>query len=266
MNRFLCALIGLLCSLLSFAQVDVLLSPEQLAQVGKKRMTLLPRVAPLSEETILLADKSQLYALSEASFYALSKSSSRQISDFAVVGDFIMAIVDKKLCALNEQYNWETIASLPAAKMQMAPGYSSVYFYDTVPVKKKYNLYVYNMKNLKMAKLIASPEPITAVVETGTTVLFSTPGSIYGVDGIQGKVAELINLKDAGQIVSMCMNSRQDILYVSTTQGLYKVEKGRTVRLSKEASGPVCMDGKGLVVARPEKSVIYRLHNELLDK
>jgi hypothetical protein len=211
---------------------------------------------------ITLSNDSQFYQLGWGGAIPIGKRSKQNISGFAYTSEgLLLAIMDRDLCYINSEGNWQRLFTLPSPGMSIASGKDVIYMYENEENTGKYHAYVL-AKEGRYKNLFVSPRPIKGVCELVDSIYVAIENGIYSYSPQKNKLNLVVALEKGLSITSLAADPVNEILYFSTQSSIYAHKKNSLVILTKEFPGSnVKHFGNGLIIFNPLSKDILRIVN-----
>lgn len=211
---------------------------------------------------ITLNGGNQLYCLGWGGIVPFGKKSNVPIYSFTYTSDSLIFIVqDKSLSTIDKSGFWKSVLELKNQQMAISSGNEVIYIYDQKKELQTYCLYVL-AKHGKYKKLLKTPKPIGAVLESGDSILISIESGLYAYNKITQKLNPLFALDKENTITSLTKDEKHGIIYFSTTYNVYALKNNTLIKLQSEFPNSIIkyFNG-GLIVFNSKTKNIFRILN-----
>ena len=171
-----------------------------------------------------------------------------------------MVVKENELCFLNKAGNLEKIVELPLEDMSIATGHEVIYLFNQSS-KINHKLYAYT-KGGKYKQLLQSPKPISAIVELKNSLYIAIESAVFSFSSEVDNLNLITAFQKENKIISMTADSDNQILYISTLEGIYALQNESLVYLTSDFKANIIKYFKGgLIAFNPEKKDIVRVVN-----
>lgn len=212
-----------------------------------------------SDNFITLSSSHQLYMLGWGGIASFGSISEKQINAFSYTPEgLLMVVKQEELCFLNEAGTLEKLIELPSKEMNITAGNNVMYLFDQHS-NTNYKLYAY-AKGGKHKQLIQSPKPINAVAELKDAVYVAIGSAVFSFTSNEENLNLVTAFPKENKVISMTADPDNQILYISTLEGIYALQHENLVYLTADFKATIIKYFKGgLVVFNPETNDIMRI-------
>lgn len=215
-----------------------------------------------SDNYITLSSGNRIYMLGWGGMVPFGNQLDTIINSFSYTNDgLLMTIKNDELCYMNEEGILKKIVQLPTNRMGITSGKDVMYVFDQVQSEDKYKLYAYS-KGGKYKQLLVSPQPIKTVTEMKDSLYVAIGSAVFSFSPNEDKLNLLIGFNKDNAIKSMTADTINNILYISTHEGIYALQNESLVYITSDYKDYIIKYfNKGLLVFNPITSDIMRIVN-----
>jgi len=216
---------------------------------------------------LLLFSSNQFYMLGMGSMLPLFNKTKITIDAYTTTqGRALWVVSDDKLCSIDSTGNLYTLYKLPISNAGIVSGNdaNTAYIYDRTYQKDKKEYAIYQASEKKYTRLASTSAPILSAHEYKTSLLFSSENKIICADSKTKTFFDLFILSQKQNIISITGDTVHQVIYFSTPDTIYRVKEGKLEYVNTEFGGTLKYDGEGLLIFKPEKSLIVRFRNNIL--
>jgi len=216
---------------------------------------------------LMLASSNQFYMLGIGGMSPILNKTKTAIDAFAVTQDRVLWVVSgSNLCYMDSLGTLSTMYELPIFNSGIVSGNDKdvAYIYDRTFQKGKKEYAIYQSSDKQCTRLASTPEPILSAYEYKTSLLFSSSNKIICADSKTQTFFDLFTLPQKQNIISITGDAVNHTIYFSTSDTIYRIKEGKLEYVNTEFGGTLKYDGEGLLIFKPEKSLIVRFRNNIL--
>jgi hypothetical protein len=211
---------------------------------------------------ITISSDRKIYMLGWGGINQFGQATDSTISSFAFASDgLLMAIVNDRLCYMNDKGILVTLVKLPDANMGISEGKDVMYLFNQKKEDEKYRLYAF-AKGGRYKQLLVSPLPLTAVVEMDDSLYIAIGSGIFSYSPEDSKLNLVAGFQKDNEIKSVTVDPINSILYIATRDAIYALQNESLVLVTSDFGGGIIKYfDKGLIIFNPETSDIIRIVN-----
>ncbi|MEI7501287.1 MAG: hypothetical protein WCK84_12680 [Bacteroidota bacterium] len=239
-------------------RLEILLSQKMVDEL-KITSNFINDIDLTSDRLVVLSTTDQFYILGWGGMVPLGNKTKGYIHSFAVTPEnLLMVIKDNEICVFDSAGNLKRLYSLLSDRMGISAGKYALYVYDLKRWGKKHPVYVIAGGG-KYTKLLELPTAITAALEMGSYLLFSTENGLFRYHFIDKQLQALVALPAHKEIRSIAIDTASNRIYFSTDSTVYALVDSGTVIITDKSGGILKYFNDGLVVFNPEKNFLFRI-------
>ena len=248
-------------------KADILLDGSLLNQLSINEK-FISSIEYTSGNFILLSSLNQFFILGVGGIIPISDywTYKTEIESFVVRTDGILLVASGN--TIYQAYSnpaFIKVATIPNSNMGITSKYNNIFVYDRTSKSTKNGYSIYQIsKNKKITSLVTIPTPVLSVFEQPSQLIFSTKNILFGLDIKTHKLYQILALPQESDIISVVGDTINHAFYFSTDQTIYRLKDDKLEIVSTDFGGILKYDGEGLVIFKPEKSLIVRLRNNIL--
>lgn len=211
---------------------------------------------------ITLSNGNKIYLLGWGGISQLGKDAVDSISSYAFTSDgLLMAVIKNNLYYMDSTGAFVNLLKLPTSNMGLAPGKNVMFLFDRFKKDSLYKLYAL-AKGGKYKQLLATPMPITSIVEMGDSVYFSMGSAVFAFSPNNLKLNLVAGLQKQNRIISITADTVRNILYMSTGGSIFAKQGNTMVHVTDDFGGGILKYfGDGLILFNPVTDNIIRIVN-----
>lgn len=206
---------------------------------------------------VLLADPVRAYAVGWGGVQGVNTS---RLEGYAYTADgLLLGIRGRQLMYLAADGVLKTLCGLPADGMGISAGEGRRMFLFERNATGSSALYEL-LPQRRFRKLLESPRPIAAVIESQGRVLFAAGNAVFLL-APDKSLQVLAALPGTTPIRALASDRSGKTLYLSNGESVFKLHDGVASVLLKDNGGSLLRDGDALLVLDPRHSLLLRIVN-----
>jgi hypothetical protein len=162
-----------------------------------------------------------------------------------------MVVRNNELCTFDSLGHLTKLCKLPGEGMEVSAGKFVMYVYDRNKAKQKNAVYLIAPGG-KYTKLFETTSPISSLVETGNSLLFTTGRALFSFNMQTQSLKLLAALQGNKEIKSVTVDTANNRIFFSSDSAIYALKETSVALLTDQFGGVLRFYNDGLIVFNPE--------------